>query len=751
MWAGTRFGGVNIYNKDKYGFTHFKYNSYDADCLSHDNVTSFSEDKEGNFWIGTDGGGLNHYNKKSDTFTHYKGLTTNDKVLAVEQDAKGGVWLGMWAGGVNHYDPISKKIRRYVNDPNNSRSLNDNNIFDILIDREGNVWIATFANGIAKYNPQTDDFSRYVNNPNDPNSISASPIVIMMQDSQGKIWIATEQQGVEELDPATGIFKHHKGGTDPGQLSGNSVFSLLEDSQKRIWVGTNGSGLNLYNREDNTFSAFRQKDGLPNDAIMGILEDKSQHLWVSTNKGVSRFDIKKSTFKNYTESDGLQSDQFNRWAHFKLSSGELLFGGTSGFNLFNPERIKDNPHKPPVYLTDIKISNKPVAIGENEILKQNISLTKELELTASQNFLSFDFTALNYRQPEKNQYKYMMEGLDEEWVEAGTERKASYTNLSPGDYVFRVIASNNDGVWNTEGTSIKIRIIPPFWRTAWFITLIVILTGSSMVGYIRYQKKKVKRQQEELKAVIEERTSEVQKQSQAILEKNEQEKNQNWITQGLAVFGEIISKHRGNLNELAREILKSLVQYVKADQGTITIANKEDEGDEHLMILATYGVSQDRLKTSRIEVGEGLIGSTYKDKEKKTITNLPSTYLQIESGLGKSSPATLVLLPLKTDDGEIQGVIELAFLNEVSEVVQEFMDKVASGIALNIHAANLNYKTTRLLQQSKEQTEELQAQEEEMRQNMEELEATQEELKRRERDYQDKIVNLEAELKKYSD
>jgi methyl-accepting chemotaxis protein len=203
------------------------------------------------------------------------------------------------------------------------------------------------------------------------------------------------------------------------------------------------------------------------------------------------------------------------------------------------------------------------------------------------------------------------------------------------------------------------------------------------------------------------------------------------------------------LNELSKEILWNLVRYVDASQGTITIANKEDESDEHLMVLSTYGVNQDRLKVKRIEVGEGLIGSTYKDKSKKTMTNLPANYIHVESGLGTSPPATLILLPLKTDDGEIQGVVELAFLGEVSEAVQDFLDKVSSVIALNVHAANLNYKTTRLLQQSKEQTEELQAQEEEMRQNMEELEATQEELKRREKEYQDKIANLQIELQKY--
>jgi hypothetical protein len=482
---------------------------------------------------------------------------------------------------------------------------------------------------------------------------------------------------------------------------------------------------------------------------MGILEDHDGQIWISTNKGVSKFDPTTSTFRNYTESDGLQSDQFNRWSSLTLSTGDLLFGGTNGFNMFNPKAMVDNKHMPKVYITDFKVFNKPVPIGDNEILSQNILLTKEITLSYSQNVFSFEFTALNYRQSEKNRYKYVLEGFQDEWIDAGSERKVSYTNLSPGEYTFRVIASNNDGVWNEEGASIKITVVPPFWRTWWFIALSVVSLVAGLVWYVRFQREKAKRQQLELQNIIEARTSEVQKQSEAILQKNEQEKFQNWITQGLAKFGDIISKHKGNLEDLAKEILRSLVRHVQADQGTISIANKEDDADEHLMIISTYGVTKDRLKKHRIEIGEGLIGSTYKDKQKKTLTNLPDGYIVVESGLGKSGPATLILLPLKTDDGEMQGVIELAFLNEVPAVVQGFLDQVTGVIALNIHAANLNYKTMRLLQQSKEQTEELQAQEEEMRQNMEELEATQEELKRRERDYQDKIRDLEFELKKY--
>jgi ligand-binding sensor domain-containing protein len=746
MWVGTRFGGLNIYDKDKYVFQHIQYNSYESNCLNNNNVTNFVEDNDGNFWIATDGGSVNYLDRKSGKFSNFLNLFSNNKILAIEKDNKGGMWVGMWAGGLNYIDLRSKKVRRYAFDPKNSRSINDNNIFDILIDRNENVWIATWGNGLARYNPATDDFTRYVHDPSARNSISASPIGILMEDSSGKIWLGTELNGLDMYDPAIGEFTNFKPGDQPGQLKGASVLSLLEDSDKKIWVGTHGAGLNVLDPETKTFLTYTQDDGLPNNSIMGLLEDEQKNIWISTNKGISRFNLAEKKFKNFTESDGLQGDQYNRWAFTKLSTGELLFGGTNGFNLFKASDIKTNTFIPPVFITDFKLFNKTVAIGENEVLKKNVLLTDEIHLNYFQNIFSFEFTALNYRQPEKNKYRYIMEGFQKEWTEAGTERKQSYTNLSPGEYVFKVVASNNDGIWNEKGVAIKITIIPPFWKTLWFNTLIVLSIIAAVLAYFRYQKKKAKRQQEELKSIIEERTSELKKQNEEILKKAEQEKVQNWITEGLANISETISKHSGNLDMLAHETLKNLAKYVEAQQAAMAIGIKDNPDDEHLKILATYGGSKNLAMNRRIEIGSGLIGATFQDKEKKALDNIPVDYIKVESGLGMAQPTSIILVPLKTEDGEIVGVVELAFLNAVKDTVHMFLDKVCSVIALNIVTANLSHKTMMLLQNSKEQTEEMRAQEEEMRQNMEELEATTEEFRRRELAYQKKIQELETSL-----
>jgi ligand-binding sensor domain-containing protein len=743
MWVGTRFGGLNIYDKGKYIFKHFRYTSWDPNCVNANNITAFAEHKEGSFWICTDGGGLNYYDHKTGKFSNYYNLCTNNKTLAVAQDKDGGLWLGMWAGGVNYFNPTTKKIRRYLHDPNNPKSLADNSIFDIMIDHAGTVWFATFQGDVCKYNSATDDFTAYHNDPNNPGSFAGSAVVTLIEDSFHKIWIGTEQQGLDMYDPETGIFTHYKAGSQPGELSGKNVYAIFEDSKKRVWVGTSDAGLNLFDRETKKFQTFRSKDGLPNDAIQCIEEDPNGDIWISTNKGLSRLNPGTMKFKNFSESDGLQGDQFNRWSSLRLSTGELLFGGTNGFNMFSVNDVQENKYIPPVYITDFKLFNKAVPIGDKEVLKKNIMLSQEITLNYEQNIFSFDFTALNFRKAEKNRYKYIMEGFSDEWIDAGAERKASYTNLSPGEYTFRVKASNNDGIWNEKGVALKITIIPPFWRTWWFITLVILSIIFGIVAYFRYQKMKAIRQQRELESIIEERTREISAQSEEIIRKSEQEKIYNWITQGLALVSETISKNNKSLEQLGNETLKCVVKYAQAQQGVLAVAVKDEGEDEHLKILATYGVSKTHWKTDRIEIGSGMLGETYKDKQKRVLENLPQGYIKIESGLGEAAPARIVLLPLKTDDGDMMGVMELAFLGDATDVVQQFLDKVSSLIALNLFASSMTHKTMLLLQQQKEQTEELRAQEEEMRQNMEELEATSEEFRRRETEYQRKIEELE--------
>jgi len=263
---------------------------------------------------------------------------------------------------------------------------------------------------------------------------------------------------------------------------------MYEDRTGTFWIGTLG-GLDKFDRKNEQFTHYTKKDGLSSDAVNGILEDEQGLLWLSTTNGLSRFDPRTGSFRNYYEGDGLQSDSFLYYsAYAKSQNGELFFGGSNGFNAFYPDQIVDNLAPPPVVITDFQLANQPVPIGGDSVLQKSILETDELVLSYLDNVFSFEFAALNYQVPEKNRYKYKMEGFEDEWNEVDiTRRFATYTNLDPGNYVFRVIASNNDGVWNEEGASVFITITPPWWEMMWFRIILVVVVVGLLVGVFRWR------------------------------------------------------------------------------------------------------------------------------------------------------------------------------------------------------------------------------------------------------------------------
>ncbi len=548
MLVVTRFGGINVYDAMKYQFNHITSEEGKANTLSNVLVQGMSEDLEGNIWIGIDGGGLNKYNPRTGEITHYRHDPYNDnslqgdKILNVIVDQTGLVWTGMWDKGITTFDPKTNTYKRYLSDPNDPKSISDNNIFDFYIDHDGDLWIATWGNGINRYDRETDSFTRYSHNADKSNTIGNSPVVVITQDYTGTFWLGTEDEGIYFFDKDTEEFTQIKGGEGQGELSSGGIHSFYEDSKKRFWIGTSGAGLNLYNRADKSFTLFSEEDGLPNGGVVGIQEDGEGNLWLSTNKGISKFDPDNITFKNYSLNHGLQDDQFSRWASLKSRAGVLYFGGTNGLNHFDPKMVKDNRAIPPIYITDFKMFNEVVPIG-SEILNQNILFTDKISLNYDQSFISFGFRALNYRQAEENQYKYRMKGLQDDWVDIGAERKVSFTNLSPGNYVFQVIGSNNDGYWNEEGKSLVISISPPWWVTWWFRVLAVIVVGLTAYALIRWRLRFMQKQKEKLEAMVESRTAEVKEMITLIKENSEK----------LTASGKILKDHAGQLAADARK------------------------------------------------------------------------------------------------------------------------------------------------------------------------------------------------------
>lgn len=513
MWVGTYRGGVNYSVYGGKRFKLFRHLFRNSNSLSHSNVLCFYEDKEGNFWIGTDGGGLNLFDRKTGQFSHYKHdpedptSISGNYVLSVLEDKENNLWAGTWGKGLNKLDRTNNTFTHYTHDPNNPHSISVNNTWTLLEDSKGNFWICTIFGGLNLFDKKTNQFKHYIHDEKVPNSLSMNNIHYIYEDSKGNLWIGLDGGGLELFDPENNGFIHFAHDfNDLKSLSNNNVNYIYEDNKGNLWIGTNG-GLNLYNSSDNTFKLYNKGHGLPSDVINGILEDDNGLLWLSTNKGISCFDPLKGTFKNFDIDDGLQGNDFIHGSCYKARDGEMFFGGPNGFNAFYPDSIEDNDFIPPIVITNFQIFNEPVVInGKNSPLTKHITATKALALSYKQSAFSFEFAALNYYSPNKNEYAYMLEGFDKTWNYIGTKRSATYTNIDPGEYVFKVKGSNNDGYWNEEGTSIKIKIVPPFWQTWWFKALLALVVLSGLVFIYKIWIKIINKQKEALERQVEERT-----------------------------------------------------------------------------------------------------------------------------------------------------------------------------------------------------------------------------------------------------
>lgn len=518
IWIGTRTGGVSLLNKFNTVFTHYKNDPFNVSSLSSDAVLSFCEDTQGHTWIGTDGGGLNLFNKNNNTFTRYqhheniKNTISKNVILSILKDSKNNLWFGTWSGGISMLDNNRQSFLRYLYSTNDSGSISSPNVWSIFEDSRGALWFGTCCSGLNLFNPITKKFSRYNAKENDSTSLAGDCIWKIYEDKRGNLWIGTAS-GLSKLvrDKNNKIaFKSYKhSDNNSNSISSDWIWSVYEDNDSNLWIGTNGGGLNLFNRDKETFKAYTENDGLPNNVVYGILEDAHHNLWLSTNHGISRFNTKTKKIKNFDAENGLQNNQFNCNAYLKSGNGEMYFGGVNGFYVFHPDSIKDNQQVPPIIITDFKLFYKSVQIGGNSPLKQHISETKEIELSYKESSIAFEFAALNFIFPEKNQYACMLEGFDPTWIHLGSKRSASYTNLDPGKYTFRVKGSNNDGLWNEMGTSVIIIITPPYWQTWWFRTLLLLAVISLIIAIFYYRMKSITRMNTMLKEKVLQRTNEL--------------------------------------------------------------------------------------------------------------------------------------------------------------------------------------------------------------------------------------------------
>lgn len=551
IWTGTAGGGLNQFDPRGEKFMHMKHDPFDINTLSHNFVMSIFEDHTGNIWIGTNGGGLNRFDIKDKTFKHYKHDPLNpnsiscDDVRSIVQDSSGYLWIGTFGGGLNGFDPEIEKFTKCIIDLKEKSVSNLNYLSVILQDDNSFLWFA-MKNGLVNFNQRNGNFSHYLFDSPNHDSILIYKISSLLKSStvtseinNGAIWVGTDEQGLCHFDlitKKTTWFRHEPG--NPSSISSNNVLSIIKDQNGSIWIGTLGGGLNKMltgvNINHTKFIHWKENDkmpegkpGPPDDVIYGIVEDGRKNLWLSTNKGISKFTPpeiagnKKGIFKNYDVTDGLQGNEFNRGAFLKTRDGKIYFGGVNGINIFHPDSINDNTELAKMVITGFQIFNKPVSVissqllaeknetyqnnKNNKILKLNgeyylpysINHIKELILSYKESVFSFEYAALHYSNPLKNQYAYKLDGFDNNWNYVGSRRFATYTNLKPGAYTFMVKGNNSDGVWTDDQKNIaqlRIIITPPFWQTWWFYLICITLFILSLIFFIRLRERRLQKE-----------------------------------------------------------------------------------------------------------------------------------------------------------------------------------------------------------------------------------------------------------------
>ena len=562
LWLGTYESGVRFYDTNLSMFSYYHKDRLDPNGLSNNIVTSFAEDKDG-YWVGTDGGGLNFLNHSTQKFTHYlpqagnKNAISGTHVIKLLKDIQENLWIGYYGAGLDMIANKTKKLTHYAtgNSPNQISTIN---VYAVAEDNKGSIWVGLDGEGLNVIS-NSKVVKRYKHSTADTlHSLSNDDIRAIYSDKQNNLWIGTFA-GLNLYNPATDDFSHFVP-TNSG-LSSNVIISIFEDYDSNLWVGTLGGGLYTFDKHKKTFTGYKFPNGTNYSIINSITQDGYGFMWVSTNAGLISFKPHTNDIRKYTASNNLQGYEFFTGASLTSRTGELLFGGHNGFNIVDPYDLAVNKNKHNVVLTDFQLFNKKVPIGGNSVLKKSISLTKEIELDYGQSVFTIEYSSLNFTLPEMNSYAYKLDNFEKNWNYVGSQRKATYTNLNPGEYTFMVKAANNDGIWNNNITTLKIIIIPPFYMTWWFRIIAFILIIAAVYGYFVYRTYAIKQQQKKLKKLVIEQTAEVVKQSEEL--QNQSEELQS-LNEELQAQSEELQSQSDYLQELNNELEAQKEQELQA-------------------------------------------------------------------------------------------------------------------------------------------------------------------------------------------
>jgi signal transduction histidine kinase/ligand-binding sensor domain-containing protein/CheY-like chemotaxis protein/AraC-like DNA-binding protein len=498
IWAGTYKRGISYYHENIIRFPLYRHHLSDPTSLSYDDVNKFAEDASGNLWIGTNGGGLIYFDRKKGVFRTYlhnpknPNSLSNDVIVSMCLDHDQKLWIGTYFGGLDCFD--GHTFKHYRHDDNNPQSLSDDRVWEIMEDSSNRLWVGTLAGGLNRFEADKQIFYHY--GPEKKNSIRCGYAATLCEDADKNIWVAG-YMGIDILLNKTGKFvslTHNN--KVKNSLIHNNINTITQDSRRLMWIGTR-EGLSVYNPHTGMFFNFKKENGLPDNTVNDVVEDDSHAMWLSTPNGLCNVIVnrKKSgyqfQFKNFDETDGLQGREFNENAVLKTRAGELVFGGANGFNLFKPSNIHLNKNKINLVLTDLQVFNKSLnanqPLNNHIILSNSIAETKSIELHYNENVFSLEFAAVNFFNSDKLIYQYMMVGFDKGWLNADNKiRKATYTNLDPGKYTFKVRALNPEVAGNTETIFLNLKVLPPFWRSpiAYFLYVLMFF---GMLFYIRFR------------------------------------------------------------------------------------------------------------------------------------------------------------------------------------------------------------------------------------------------------------------------
>jgi signal transduction histidine kinase/ligand-binding sensor domain-containing protein/DNA-binding response OmpR family regulator len=614
LWVGTYAGGVNYSDPAAGTFQLYQAGADDQNNLSNNIVTGFAEDRKGNIWIGTDRGGLNYFDRTKNSFLHYRDDKRSDHPISsdiikhVLFSSRDQVWIATWLGGLNFFDQKRNQFHTYRSENNDPKSIGSNTINYIFEDSKKNLWLGTpvgldFIHGsdLAKGNPRQIDVKHFKNNGTGQPGLSNNYVSYVYEDTEKQIWVGT-REGLNLFDPSHQVFYNYRHNPASKTLFTNDYIQcIIQTRQGDFLIGTYENGLLHYKTTSDSLLVYNKSTGFPSNGIIGILEGSQGNTWISTTNGLVKFHAATGDYTLYNKEDGLQSNEFKENAFYKLRSGEMLFGGTNGFNLFHPDSIRKNPISPVPLITKFKLFNKTILPGENSMLKRDVSVTRKIVLNHDESFIGFEFTALNLTLPQKNQYAYMLEDIDTKWNYVGNQRSANYSYLPPGEYTFKVKAANNDGVWNETPVELIIIIDPPWWSTLWFRSALVLGAIALIWTLFKLRTRQLHERKKILEETVRVRTNELRHTNELLSERQEEiriqrdnlEQQYNTI-QSLSEIGQKITASIRQ-EELIRQMYTIINKLMDASLFSIGYYNQEKQVIEFSTLREGSATIEDNL------------------------------------------------------------------------------------------------------------------------------------------------------------